>query len=466
MTNPKIELTLVFSFLLLGFYQSLFSIQVNAQTIEERTEIKRPAQIRPLSGSLDNVLMVNSNSPEIVREEGILLSTFNPEGRTNPEAHLNFPLEGNFKLFSHHINKAEAGESPKTLHIVALVNNPDPKQKVVVKILSGSSYLSQPDAPFRTLPDLVENPDGIIYAGPGDRVTEDLLFGKSDKNLTRTVNLKPLETKILFNLPVPVRKLTPCLNGRSSLLELKSNGPVYIATIALFARKKENELEEAPLLEDCLSILEAGKLAGPRDKIPSPPGSSKLIYGRVAGVQRGSTWNVTMSDNATTAAKLRIPAAGQSYTYPLSTLDGGTFGTQQIQSAPLVVRYPDTAYQAHGNYAVQYDLTLPLFNDSQDTKFVSVSFQNPLKSNEKTESLTFLEPPAANVFFRGSVQLKYKDDQGMPRTKYFHLVLKKGQLSQELVKLKMKPGSRRPVEFRFFYPPDSTPPQVLTIATQ
>lgn len=429
-------------------------------------EVKRQSEIRPLPGSLDNVLFVNSNSPEVVREEGILLSTFNGEGKENPKAHLNLPLEGSFKLFSHHINKAEAGEKPKTLHIVALVNNPDKKQKVSMKIISGQSYLSQPDAPFRPLPELVENPDGIIYAGPGDRLTQDLLFGRKNNELTRAVNLKPGETKILFNLPIPVRKLTPCLNGRSSLLELKSNGPVYIATIAIFASQKENDIEEAPLMEDCLRILESGKLAAPRDKEPTPPGSSKLIYGRVAGVQRGSAWRVIMTDNATSVPKLRIPASGQSFTYPLSALEGGTFGTQQIQSAPLVVRYPDTAYQAHGNYGVEYDLVMPLFNDSQDTKTVSITFQNPLKSNVKSENLTYLEPAAPNVFFRGTVQLKYKDDTGISQTKYFHVVLKKGQEMQELVKLKMKPGGKRPVEFRFFYPPDATPPQVLTVSTQ
>lgn len=451
-------------------FSSLIFCSLQAKSQEPAAEIKsievkRPSDIRPLSGALDNRLFVNSNSPEIVRQEGILLSTFPPAGKANPAAHLNLALEGNFMLFSHHINKAEEGERPRTLHIVALIHNPDAKQKNTVKILSGASYLSQPDAPFKALPAIEDNPEGLIYAGPGDRITDDYLFGKRNYEFTKSITLKPLETKILFNLPIPVRKLSPCLNGRSSLMNLKSKGPVYLATIALYAKENESGSEDAPLLEECMRILNEGNLAGPRDKEPSPPGAGKLIYGRVAGVQRGSTWKVTLSDNATDVPKLRIASSGESFSYPLSSLEGGTFGTQQVQSAPLVVRYPDTAYQAHGNYGVEYDLTLPLYNDSQDSKEITIKFQNPLKSNQKSQTLNYLEPPASNVFFRGTVQLKYKDDNGSAQTTFTHLVLKKGQESQELVKLKLKPKGRRLVEFRFFYPPDATPPQVLTVTT-
>ena len=37
---------------------------------------ERQQQIRPLPGGLDAVLMVNDNNPELIRDEGILLSTF------------------------------------------------------------------------------------------------------------------------------------------------------------------------------------------------------------------------------------------------------------------------------------------------------------------------------------------------------------------------------------------------------
>ena len=40
---------------------------------------ERQQQIRPLPGALDAVLMVNDNNPELIRDEGILLSTFPEE---------------------------------------------------------------------------------------------------------------------------------------------------------------------------------------------------------------------------------------------------------------------------------------------------------------------------------------------------------------------------------------------------
>jgi hypothetical protein len=59
-------------------------------------------EVRSLPGQLDNIPMFNSNSPEWIKKEGILLSTFPPDGKQVPEAHLNFPFEGKFELFAHH----------------------------------------------------------------------------------------------------------------------------------------------------------------------------------------------------------------------------------------------------------------------------------------------------------------------------------------------------------------------------
>jgi hypothetical protein len=45
------------------------------------------------------------------------------------------------------------------------------------------------------------------------------------------------------------------------------------------------------------------------------------------------------------------------------------------------------------------------------------------------------------------------------------LVQRRGQMSEPLVTLKMPPSNQRLVQVDFLYPPDSTPPQVLTIRT-
>jgi hypothetical protein len=50
-------------------------------------EIVQPQQVRRYQGKLDNVPVFNSNSPELVQTEGILLSTFPPTAKASPEAH-------------------------------------------------------------------------------------------------------------------------------------------------------------------------------------------------------------------------------------------------------------------------------------------------------------------------------------------------------------------------------------------
>jgi hypothetical protein len=44
-------------------------------------------------------------------------------------------------------------------------------------------------------------------------------------------------------------------------------------------------------------------------------------------------------------------------------------------------------------------------------------------------------------------------------------VQKRGQQGEPLVMLEMKQGDHRLVQIDFLYPPDSTPPQVLTVKT-
>jgi hypothetical protein len=189
-----------------------------------------------------------------------------------------------------------------------------------------------------------------------------------------------------------------------------------------------------------------------------------MIYGRVAGVAQGSAWKAELVDSPTTRT-LTIPESGQAFSYGLSTLPRGTLGTGQSQSARMLVRYPDTAYFAHGNYGVHYSLTLPLVNPTRKTQTVALTFQTPIKEDQLRQGLRFFEPLAKQVFFRGTVRVRYNDDAGSPQTRYLHLVQRRGQMGEPLVTLKMPPSNQRLVQVDFLYPPDSTPPQVLTIRT-
>jgi hypothetical protein len=46
------------------------------------------------------------------------------------------------------------------------------------------------------------------------------------------------------------------------------------------------------------------------------------------------------------------------------------------------VCYPETAYFAPGNYGVEYDITLPLYNYFGETHAVEIILSSPVKNNE------------------------------------------------------------------------------------
>ena len=87
-------------------------------------EVVKSQEVRPLPGKLDNVPVFNSNSPELVLKEGILLSTFPADGKQVPEAHLNYPFNGRFDVFAHHVAKAEPPEDLRSLHLGIMLHNP------------------------------------------------------------------------------------------------------------------------------------------------------------------------------------------------------------------------------------------------------------------------------------------------------------------------------------------------------
>jgi Protein of unknown function (DUF3370) len=252
-------------------------------------------------------------------------------------------------------------------------------------------------------------------------------------------------------------------------MRLESDGPVYLANLAMYQISKSGTKSgrsglQEPTLEDWQRMLVEGRLVYPRDVPPTSlddPSIEKIIYGRVAGLSVGSEWVATLVDPG--ASTLSIPQQGKAYSYPLSTVNRGTHGTRQIQSAPMLVRYPDTALRAHGNYAVHYNLTLPLANNSDREQSVTVSLQTPIKQDEYSDRLFFQDPPRGQVFFRGTVRVEYKSESGQTIRRYFHIVQRQGQQGQPIVSLNMMPGEKREVNIDLLYPPDATPPQVLTV---
>lgn len=484
--------------------------------------------ILPLPGELNQIPVFNSNSPEVVTQEGILLSTFPKSIKTHPYAHLETPLEGRFDIFTHHISRP--AEEPTTLYQGLLVNNPTGQTRNI-RVLQGLSYLNSEDAPFRELPPFLNDPDGHVFSGPGSRLVGDLLRGKEQGVLPRELEIPPYSFRLLFDLPIPPS------SSRSTYLQLESDGGLYLANLAKYEitefieyevvdeealeRQRQEMLERErrrlnpdldnsgaakqntsdpgfeleiregdifipplandnpfsiptkiirepvvrpPSLEEWRKLLAQGKLVEPRDRAPIPNViGSQVIYGRVAGISVGSQWEATVTQN--NANHFIIPASGEAVSFPISVTNGDTFDVEQVHSAPMLARYPDTALLGHGNYLVHYDLKFPLHNPTPESQQVSLIFQTPIKENQFGDRLTFFETPPDRIFYRGTVRIRYPDGWGEEVTEYYHLVQRRGERGEPLATLNIP--SKKTVEARidFFYPPDATPPQVITIQT-
>jgi len=432
---------------------------------EPQEVLRSQPPVRPLPNGLDQVPVFNSNSPELVLQPGILLSTFPGEGKAHPNAHLNYRFApGRFDIFAHHIARADDPEDLRTLYMAVLAYNPT-DQPIFVDFLSGASYLSQPDAPFREMAPFVENPHGQVFAGPGSRVMSDLIRGRLQSSLPLRVLVRPRQYQLLLNVPIPVRELEPPLNGRSTYIRMNSNGPLYLASLAQFAPPDGQGGERPPNLTEWRNLLLNSDVAGPRDRAATPPDQVEgpFFYGRVAGVALGSQWRAQLTDEG--SVNLAVPPVGGAISYGLSLLHRGRMGTGQVQSAEMVVRYPDTAYHAHGNYGVQYSLDLPLYNPTNQPRTVMIALETPIKQDDFRNGLRFFEPLPRPVFFRGTVQVRYEDDGGGAQNRFYHIVHRRGQRGEPLVTMTLPPGGSRRVLVDFAYPPDASPPQVLTVQT-
>ncbi|MFY8148826.1 MAG: DUF3370 domain-containing protein [Prochlorococcaceae cyanobacterium] len=420
----------------------------------------RSQSVRPLPGRLDAVPLINDNNPELIRAPGVLLSTFAGTGRGVPEAHLDVPLSGRFDLFSHHVYAGKPESLDSTLWL-AVVAAPRQAQAVRLNLLSGSTALSQsldasqPAAPFLPLPDLLPQGTTPIYAGPGSRVAGELLQRQRSSLFPSQWTLEPGRLTVLAVLPLPVRGLDPLLNGRNLQWRLQSDGAVDVATLAAFG--ENDRPPEAATWEKLLN----GPLS-PREHAPTPRGQKGgIVYSRVSGVQEGSAWRTRITDPH--SAFLSVRQAPVSW--PIASLERGTLGTGQVQTAELRAFYPGTAWAAHGNYGVEYDLTLPLRNDTSQPVQLQLALESPIKADQPQGGLRFRSTPSRAVMFRGAVEVRGLDnDQGRASgLRRFHLVQRAGQAGPALGTISLAPGQVRQLQVRLIYPADATPPQVLSL---
>ncbi len=423
-------------------------------------QLLRPQSVAPLPGRLDPVLLVNDNNPELITGPGILLSTFPGQGLGVPAAHLDVALNGRFDLFSHHVYAGRPESLDSTLWL-AVVAQPRGKEPVTLRLLAGSTALSQSldpamaGAPFLPLPALMGQSTTPVWSGPGSRVATELLTRLKSAEIPESWTLPPGRPTTLLVLPLPVRGLDPLLNGRNLQLRLESSGPISLASLAAFGSNG------TPPPEATWSGLLQGPLS-PKEHQPTPRGAKgKLIYSRVSGVQIGSVWRGTI----TSPGQSWLSAAAAPISWPIASLEQGSLGTAQVQTAELKAFYPGTAWAAHGNYGVEYDLTIPLRNGGAKPVQLQLALESPLKHDQPHGGLRFNSQPSRAVMFRGTVEVSGLDgeDGRAAGRQSFHLVLRAGQQGPALGIVTLAPGQRRELRVRLIYPADATPPQVLSL---
>ena len=419
------------------------------------SSFERQQEVRPLPGQLDELLLLNDNNPELITGEGILLSTF----PTNQG--LNLAFDGRFDLFSHHVYAGKPEELASTLWLAVLAQ-PVGTEPVTLDVIGGSTSLSQGTkpgqtaAPFLPLPSLMAETTTPIASGPGSRVAGDLLRGDQAPELPKQIKIAPGDASALLVLPIPVAGLDPLLNGRNLQLRLKSSAPVYLATVAAYGNN-----DSPPSNQRWRSVAQRRDAQPKRASAHATgqQGSDDLLEGERRPDRQHLDGH--LADPGSNA--LNINEAPISW--PISSLERGDLGTAQVQTAELKTFDKGTAWAAHGNYGVEYDLTLPLHNPDRSTRTVALALESPDKRGSSNGKLQFKPGNSGPVMFRGPIEVTGLDGangRAMGRRR-FHLVLRRGQQGPQLGTVSLAPGESRKVRVRLVYPADATPPQVLTV---
>ncbi|MEB3204952.1 MAG: DUF3370 family protein [Candidatus Sericytochromatia bacterium] len=402
--------------------------RVETLGLADRTAQVRP--VHPLPGQLDSVPLLNSNHPEILRDTGIALSTLPWSGAV----HLGQPQTGSFGIFAHHNNR-----SGRTLAQGILLHNPSDRPVTVT--VRSTAVRTTTEAPYRDRrSDVAADPAGTLVSGPGD-ATASLALRQLLEGEARTLTL-PAGGWLPLSL-----KGVPQGAEITSRLDLETDGPVHAAVV----------FDEADAgVDRMVDRLRGGRRLPPNpgDKTPTEPGApGPIIFGRVAGIQEGRSWQGKLELEPGSGYTLAGPSTEKGFL--LVGKASNTLGTGQDQAAPLPHRYADAAYKAHGNYGVLHELEVPLANASATTQRVAFLFDTPTPA------------PGLSRAFRGTLAFTWKGSDGATRTHYANVNQRAGEdASVPLLELDLPPGTATPVSVRFIYPANATPPHVLRIATR
>ena len=383
---------------------------------------------RALNGTFNNVPVLHSNQPEIVKGPGILVTTApgsaiaaeNNQPIKNPE----FTFNGEFGLHMHHkyypqdSSKLGGRRARGLLTVAAIAINPG-NNPVTLRFKRGSVKNSF-EAPYHPNRLMGVKPLGRRpwNTGPGDATAVQMLRGELDRKLPAEITIPARSRKVIVSSVLPARGI---MNG---LLRGRSDGPFQLAVIAAEETSQEQEL---------IAVLDRKRLA---------PGRIYLnrlneirtgkVFSRVAGVALGDEYKASINHDLSQGA-LHIP---------LTSTRKHHFGTRDIQVNQLSTRMIDSALNNVGTYGVRFDVEMNLSGVGAHELVLS----HPVASGRK--------PFTA---FRGSIGIKSAEGY-----REVHVGMKSGQ-SLPLGQIKAQANSVNPVTVSLVYPADATPGHLLSV---
>ena len=402
------------------------------------TEFVRPSQAyvplmagqraRPLNGSFNNVPVLHSNQPEIVKGPGILVNTAPGSAiatETNqPLKNAVFTFNGEFGVHMHHkyypqdSSKLGGRRARGLLTVAAIAINPG-SSPVTLRFNKGSVKNSF-EAPYHPNKLMGVKPLGPRpwNTGPGDATAVQILRGELDRNLPSEIVIPPNSRKVIVSSVLPARGI---MNG---LLRGSSDGPFQMAVVAAEETQDERAL---------IAVLDRGRLAPGRiylNRIREI--QTGRVFSRVAGVALGDQYK----------ASIQHDLSQGSLHVPLTSTRKHHFGTRDIQVNQLSTRMIDSAVNNVGTYGVRFDVEMNL-------------------SGQGAHELVLSHPVASGrpqfTAFRGSIGIK--TSKGYQEV---HVGMRSGQ-SLSIADLDLNGGSNNPITVSVVYPADATPGHLLSV---
>ena len=383
---------------------------------------------RALNGSFNNIPVLHSNQPEIVKGPGILVNTAPGSGiafeNNQPINNATFTFNGAFGVHMHHkyypqdSSKLGGRRDRGLLTVAAIAINPG--SKPITLTFSEGSVKNSFEAPYHPNKLMGVKPLGPRpwNTGPGDATAVQILRGELDRKLPREIVIPPNSSKVIVSTILPARGI---MNG---LLRGQSNGPFHMAVVA--AEETRNE-------QDLIAVLDRGRLAPGRiylNRIREI--ETGQVFSRVAGVALGDQYSAVIQHDLD-QGPLHVP---------LTSTSKHHFGTRDIQVNQLSTRMIDSAVNNVGTYGVRFDVEMNLFGDGD-------------------HELVLSHPVAAGrspfTAFRGSIGIQ--TDEGY---KEVHVGMRSGQ-SLSISDLNLQEGTNNLVKVSLVYPADATPGHLLSV---